>query len=145
MWASFGYVNKITYSVGLFRKRTYRPSDRRLLAKLVPTSADRGCHVVSVRDPYGRILGFLDRTYANSNKKTPWPQYARELYRPSDRRLSAKLMPTICDERVSCGQRDGSLRPYSRFSRPETNINCSLNIIKRLVLVTVGAAIAQSV
>jgi hypothetical protein len=40
----------------------YRPSDRRLLAKLVPTFADRGRHVVSVTDPYGRILGFLDRT-----------------------------------------------------------------------------------
>jgi hypothetical protein len=26
----------------------YRPSDRRLLAKLVPISPDRGCHVVSV-------------------------------------------------------------------------------------------------
>jgi hypothetical protein len=25
-------------------------------------SADRGCHVVSVTDPYGRILGFLDRS-----------------------------------------------------------------------------------
>jgi hypothetical protein len=23
--------------------------------------ADRGCYVVSVTDPYGRILGFLDR------------------------------------------------------------------------------------
>jgi hypothetical protein len=40
----------------------YRPSDSRLSATLVPTSADRGCHVVSVTDPYGRILGFLDRT-----------------------------------------------------------------------------------
>jgi CBS-domain-containing membrane protein len=39
----------------------YRPSDRRLSAKLVPTFADIGCHVVSVTDPYGRILGFLDR------------------------------------------------------------------------------------
>jgi hypothetical protein len=28
----------------------------------VPTSVDRGCHVVSVTDPYGRIIGFLDRT-----------------------------------------------------------------------------------
>jgi hypothetical protein len=37
----------------------YRPSDRHLWAKLVPTFADRGCHVVSVTDPYGRILGFL--------------------------------------------------------------------------------------
>jgi hypothetical protein len=25
-------------------------------------SADRGCHMVSVTDPYGRILGFLDRS-----------------------------------------------------------------------------------
>jgi hypothetical protein len=34
---------------------------RRLLAKLVPTFANRRCHVVSVTDPYERILGFLDR------------------------------------------------------------------------------------
>jgi hypothetical protein len=26
----------------------YRPSDQRLSAKLVPTFADRGCHVISV-------------------------------------------------------------------------------------------------
>jgi hypothetical protein len=32
----------------------YRPSDRRLLAKLVQTFVDRGCHVVSATDPYGR-------------------------------------------------------------------------------------------
>jgi sulfur relay (sulfurtransferase) DsrC/TusE family protein len=36
----------------------YRPSDHRLSAKWLPTFADRGCHVVSVTDPYGRILGF---------------------------------------------------------------------------------------
>jgi hypothetical protein len=40
----------------------YRPSDRRLSAKLVKTFADRRCHVVSVTDPYSRILGFLDRS-----------------------------------------------------------------------------------
>jgi hypothetical protein len=28
----------------------------------LPTFADKGCHVVSVTDPYGRILGFLDRS-----------------------------------------------------------------------------------
>jgi hypothetical protein len=39
----------------------YRPRDHRLLAKLVPIFADRGCQVVSVTDPYGHILGFLDR------------------------------------------------------------------------------------
>jgi hypothetical protein len=38
--------------------KLYRLSDRRLLAKLVPTFADRECHVVSVTDPYGCNLGF---------------------------------------------------------------------------------------
>jgi CBS-domain-containing membrane protein len=38
----------------------YRLSDRRFSAKLVPTFADRGCHVVSVTEPSGHILGFLD-------------------------------------------------------------------------------------
>jgi hypothetical protein len=33
----------------------YRPSDRRLSAKWLPTLADRGCHVVSVTDPYGYL------------------------------------------------------------------------------------------
>jgi CBS-domain-containing membrane protein len=37
----------------------YRLSDRSLPTKLVPTFADKGCHVVSVTDLYGRILGFL--------------------------------------------------------------------------------------
>jgi hypothetical protein len=37
----------------------YRPGDCRLSAKLVPIFVDRGCHVVSVADPYDRILGFL--------------------------------------------------------------------------------------
>jgi hypothetical protein len=37
-------------------------SDRYLSAKLVPTFVDRRCHVVSVTDLYGCILGFLDRT-----------------------------------------------------------------------------------
>jgi CBS-domain-containing membrane protein len=46
----------------------YIPSVRRLSVKLVPTFADRGCHVVSVADPYGRILGFLDRAATFSSK-----------------------------------------------------------------------------
>jgi hypothetical protein len=40
----------------------YQPSDRCLSAKWLPTFADRGCHMISVTDPYGRILGFLDRS-----------------------------------------------------------------------------------
>jgi hypothetical protein len=39
----------------------YRPSDRRLSAKCLPTFADRECHVVSVTNPYGRILDFLNK------------------------------------------------------------------------------------
>jgi hypothetical protein len=42
---------------------------------------------------------------ANVLKKTPWSESASELYRPSDRRVSAKLLPTFA--------------PYSRFSRQE--------------------------
>jgi hypothetical protein len=40
----------------------YRPSDRRLSAKLVSTFAFRGCRMVSATDPHGRILGFIDRS-----------------------------------------------------------------------------------
>jgi hypothetical protein len=39
----------------------YRPSDRRLSPKLVRTFADKECYVVSVTDPYGCILLFLDQ------------------------------------------------------------------------------------
>jgi hypothetical protein len=43
-------------------RELYRPGDRHLTMKSLPTFADKGCHVVSVTDPYGRILGFLDRS-----------------------------------------------------------------------------------
>jgi hypothetical protein len=33
-----------------------------LVSEVSATFADRGCHVVSVTDPYDRILGFLDRS-----------------------------------------------------------------------------------
>jgi hypothetical protein len=46
------------------RKRTI-PTERPPLVSEVSANffADRGCHVVSVKDPYGRILGFLDRSH----------------------------------------------------------------------------------
>jgi hypothetical protein len=37
----------------------YQPIDHRFSAKLVPTSANRGCHVVRVTVPYGRILAWF--------------------------------------------------------------------------------------
>jgi hypothetical protein len=56
--------------------------------------------------------------HGTAEKKTPWLESVRELYRPSDRLLSAKLIPTFADSGVPRGQRDGSLLPYSRLSRP---------------------------
>jgi hypothetical protein len=38
-----------------------KSSGRRLSAKLMPIFVDKRCHVISMADPYGRILGFLDR------------------------------------------------------------------------------------
>jgi hypothetical protein len=49
----------------------YRPSDRRLSSKLVPTFADRGCHEVSETDHYNRILSFLDRSRYFSYQVAP--------------------------------------------------------------------------
>jgi hypothetical protein len=38
----------------------------------------------------------IDYNQAN-NKQTPWPESASELYGPSDRRLSEKLVPNFAD------------------------------------------------
>jgi hypothetical protein len=38
-----------------------RSSDCRFSTKLLPTFAETRCHVVSVKDPYGRNLDLLDR------------------------------------------------------------------------------------
>jgi hypothetical protein len=38
------------------RHELYRPSDRRLSAKLVPTLADRGCRVVSATNPLQSLI-----------------------------------------------------------------------------------------
>jgi hypothetical protein len=45
-----------------------RPSDCYLSTKLVPTYVGRGCHVVRVMDPYGRIVKFLDQSHYFSPK-----------------------------------------------------------------------------
>jgi hypothetical protein len=68
--------------------------------------------------PY-RPNSLWGRTSFLYNRQTPWPQSASELYRPSDRRLSAKLVSTFADRRVSSGQCGRSQRPYSRISRPD--------------------------
>jgi hypothetical protein len=55
-------VNVICMDLISFLLILYRPSDSRMSANLVPTFADRGCHVVSATDPYGRYFCFLDRS-----------------------------------------------------------------------------------
>jgi hypothetical protein len=63
------------------------PTERPLLVSEVSANffADRECHLVSVTNPYGRILGFPDRI-----------RYFFFQVAPSDRRLSAKLVSTFC-------------------------------------------------
>jgi hypothetical protein len=42
--------------------------------------------------------GFTMFCYMDTNKQTPWSESASELYRPSNRRLSAKSLPTLTDK-----------------------------------------------
>jgi hypothetical protein len=52
-----------TKLLGLSPRANYKDqATAACLAKLWPAFGDRGCHVVSVTDPYGHILGFLDRS-----------------------------------------------------------------------------------
>jgi hypothetical protein len=44
------------------RERTIPTERPPLVSEVTANFADRGCHVVSVTEPYGRILGFLDRS-----------------------------------------------------------------------------------
>jgi hypothetical protein len=73
------------------------------------------CHIIIYRAIELDKLNTCTKTI----NQTPWPESASELYRPSDRRLSAIIVPTFTDRGVSRSQCDGFLPPYSRFSRPE--------------------------
>jgi hypothetical protein len=46
------------------------------------------------------------RKLINQYKRNPWPESASELYRPSDRRLSVKLVSIFAYREVSHSQRD---------------------------------------
>jgi hypothetical protein len=61
---------------------------------------------------YAWALLFILSTY--SRKQTPWRESTSELYQPSDRSVSSKLLPTFADRGVSCSQRGGS--PMAVFS-----------------------------
>jgi hypothetical protein len=49
----------------------------------------------------------------HAHKKIPWPEFASELYRPSDPRLSAKLVPTFAN--IEC-RVFSATDPYALFS-----------------------------
>jgi hypothetical protein len=74
----------------------YRPSDSRLSVKLVPTFADRMCHVVSVTDPCARILGFLDRLQGAYARQNDTLQVKKNRYEQTHRN---KGKNSICKER----------------------------------------------
>jgi hypothetical protein len=44
------------------RERTISTERPPLVGEVIANFAGRGWHVVGVTDPYGRILGFLDRS-----------------------------------------------------------------------------------
>jgi hypothetical protein len=53
------------------------------------------------------------------NYKTLWPKSASDLYRTEELNIVGELSANSCRQRVSHGQRNGSLWPYSRISRSE--------------------------
>jgi CBS-domain-containing membrane protein len=55
-------------SVAWVREWTLPTKQPPLVGKLVPTFADRECHVVSVMDPYSRIIGVM----TNINIQSWW-------------------------------------------------------------------------
>jgi hypothetical protein len=57
-------IKKLNSMVSV-RERTTPTERPPLVGEVIPNFlgiADRVCHVVRVTDPYGRILGFLDRS-----------------------------------------------------------------------------------
>jgi hypothetical protein len=88
--------------------KLYLPSDRRLSAKLVPNCADRGCDVISVTDPYGRIIGFIGRSRYFSFHVAP------QLYSPG--RVDPVTDPLLLRKSGSDGNRTRALGSVARIS-----------------------------
>jgi hypothetical protein len=55
--------------VAWVRERTIPTKRSPLVGDINAKCADRWCHMVNVTDPYGRILGFLDRSHYFSFKQ----------------------------------------------------------------------------
>jgi hypothetical protein len=74
------------------------PVDRRLSGarnRSEQNEEKRNLAPAGIRVPVVQPVSPTDLSTLNNN--TPWPESAKELYRPSDHRLSAKLVPTFAD------------------------------------------------
>jgi hypothetical protein len=78
-----------------------------------PGDRDFSQLAVSLQLTHTGRQNFMHVTRPMETEQT-WPESTSELYRPSDRRLSTKLMPTFADRGVSSSQRGGS--PTAVFS-----------------------------
>jgi hypothetical protein len=92
------------------------------------TAGDEPAHPLPVpkqRDTLTRCASF---SISDHNAlRTPWTESAKELYRQSDRRLSAKLVPTFEDRRCHVVSVTDLLRRYTRLSRPKPLLFLSSN------------------
>jgi hypothetical protein len=78
---NLGFLDRKNYYIGILKQKKTKLRGLSPRANFTDRAAascrpswcqlfvDKGCHVVSVTDPYGRILGFLDRTPAFCNQK----------------------------------------------------------------------------
>jgi hypothetical protein len=62
------------------------------------TQSKNGRHLYCAPPLSTSIFFSVQSSLPNKRKQTPWPQSSSELYRPSERRLSAKLMPSFEEE-----------------------------------------------
>jgi hypothetical protein len=60
-WTLTSFLKNKTNSVVWVRERTIPTEEPQLVGEVSANFC--GCHVVSMPDPYGRILGFLDRKW----------------------------------------------------------------------------------
>jgi hypothetical protein len=58
--STVSHLNFKTKLNSVVRERTIPTERLPYVGEVSAKFAERGCHVVSVTDPYGRILGFLD-------------------------------------------------------------------------------------
>jgi hypothetical protein len=109
-----GQLSSIRQPIGLHRElaRTVLLLVSGLTSAIVNLELGQNCPCGPVTENICTVAVFAEET-AQFRTDVSLPQSASEIYLPSDRRLSAKLVPTFTD------QRDGFLWPYFRFSRPE--------------------------